>query len=162
MVEVRAGSSADIEAAWQCLGVVARERAYIAVLEPPPLEQSRIFWTGLIDKGHPFVVAVDGPKIVGWCHVDQVPRPIFAHVCSLAMGLLPAWRGFGLGRRLVATALDSARACGFERIELGVFGDNARAQRLYAAMGFVVEGTQVKRARWDGRYRDLVLMARAL
>jgi|SRR5436190_17948346 len=159
---VRAGDLGDIEGAWQCVGVVARERAYIGVLEPPPLEESRTFWTALIDKGHPFVVAVDGPTVVGWCHVAQVPRPIFAHVCSLGMALLPAWRGVGLGRRLVAAALESSRACGFERIELSVFGDNTRARRLYAAMGFVVEGTQVKRAKWDGYYRDLVLMARAL
>ena len=77
MADVRAGRLADIEGAWHCLGVVARERVYIAFLEPPALEQSRSFWTTLIDTGHPFLVAVDGPTVVGWCDVQPVPRPIF-------------------------------------------------------------------------------------
>ena len=63
MVEVRAGTLADIEGASHCVGVVASERAYIGFLEGPSLEQSRVFWTGLIDAGHPFVVAVDGPTV---------------------------------------------------------------------------------------------------
>jgi len=141
---------------------VARERAYIGFLEGPSLEQSRIFWTALIDKGHPFLVAVDGTRVVGWCDVQPVPRPIFAHVGVLGMGLLPAYRERGIGAQLMAAALEASRACGLERVELGVFADNERARRLYARMGFVVEGAQAKRAKIDGRYRDEILMARQL
>lgn len=159
---VRAGDLADIEGAWHCLGVVARERAYIGFLEAPPLEQSRSFWTSLIEKGHPFVVAADGGTVVGWCDVVPVPRPIFAHVGVLGMGLRPDWRGRGLGAELMAAALEASRRCGLERVELAVFADNERAQRLYAKMGFVVEGVQSRRAKIDGRYRDEILMAREL
>jgi L-amino acid N-acyltransferase YncA len=159
---VRAGGLADIEGAWHCVGVVACERAYIALLEPPPLEQSRSFWTSLIEAGHPFLVAVDGTTVVGWCNVVPVPQPIFAHVATLSMGLLPAYRGRGLGRQLMTLALEGARTCGLERVELTVFDGNERAQRLYAKMGFVVEGVQAKRAKMDGRYRDAILMARQL
>jgi RimJ/RimL family protein N-acetyltransferase len=161
-VQIRAGDPADIEGAWHCLGVVARERAYIGFLEAPPLEQSRSFWTSLIEKGHPFLVAADGGTVVGWCDVVPVPRPIFAHVGTLGMGLLPDWRGRGLGPRLMTAALEASRACGLERVELAVFADNERAQRLYARMGFVVEGVQSRRAKIDGRYRDEILMARQL
>lgn len=159
---VRAGDLADIEGAWHCLGVVARERAYIGVLEAPPLAQSRVFWTSLIEKGHPFQVAVDGGTIVGWCDVVPVPRPIFAHVGTLGMGLLPDWRGRGLGAELMTATLEASRTCGLEQVELAVFADNERAQRLYAKMGFVVEGVQSRRAKIDGRYRDEILMARRL
>jgi RimJ/RimL family protein N-acetyltransferase len=161
-MSVRAGALTDIEGAWHCVGVVARERAYIGFLEPPPLEQSRTFWTAQIENGHPFLVADDGTTVVGWCDVVPVPRPIFAHVGTLGMGLLPAYRGRGLGTALMTAALEASRACGLERVELGVFADNERAQRLYARMGFVVEGVQAKRAKIDGRYRDEILMARQL
>lgn len=161
-MSVRAGCADDIEGAWHCIGVVARERAYIGFLEPPLREQSRSFWTGLIEKGHPFLVAVDDGTVVGWCDVVPLPRPIFAHVGTLGMGLLPDWRGRGLGTELMAAALEACRACGLERIELAVFADNERAQRLYARMGFVVEGVQSRRAKIDGRYRDEILMARHL
>jgi RimJ/RimL family protein N-acetyltransferase len=161
-VEVRRGTPADIEGAWRCLDVVARERAYIDFLEGPPLEQSRSFWTALIDKGHPFLVAVDGRTVVGWCDVVPLARPIFAHVGTLGMGLLPAWRGKGVGGRLMTAALAASRACGLERVELAVFAGNERARRLYERMGFVVEGVQPRRAKIDGRYRDEILMARPL
>jgi len=141
---------------------VARERAYIDFLEAPPLEQSRSFWTSLIEKGHPFLVAVEGGTVVGWCDVVPVPRPIFAHVGVLGMGLLPEHRGRGLGTALMTAALEASRACGLERVELAVFADNERAQHLYARMGFVVEGVQSRRAKIDGRYRDEILMALAL
>lgn len=159
---VRAGDLADIEDAWRCVGVVARERAYIGFLEAPPLEQSRSFWTSLIEKRHPFLVAVDGGTVVGWCDVQPVPRPIFAHVGTLGMGLLPDHRGRGLGTALMTAALEASRARGLERVELAVFAGNERAQHLYAKMGFVVEGVQSRRAKIDGCYRDEILMARQL
>ena len=158
-VEVRAGQIADIEGARHCVDVVARERAYIGFLEAPPLEDSRNFWGGLIEKRYPFVLALDGERVVGWCDIAPVPRPIFSHVGTLGMGLLPDYRGAGLGTRLMAAALQAGRERGFERIELAVFGDNARARRLYEKAGFVVEGLRPGRAKIDGRYRDEVDMA---
>ena len=157
-VEIQPGRLSDLDDAWRCVGQVAQEHAYIGHLEPPPLTQSRRFWAALLEKGHPFLVAVDG-RAVGWCDVVPGPRPAVAHVGTLGMGLLPAYRGRGIGTRLLAAALRASRACGIERIELTVFADNERAWRLYLKKGFVVEGVQPRRAKIDGRYRDEVVMA---
>ena len=162
VVEVRRAGPADIEGASRCVDVVARERAYIGFLEGPTLEQSRSFWTPLIEQNLPFIVAADGAAVVGWCDVVPVPRPIFAHVGTLGMGLLPAYRSQGIGTRLMALAIEASRANGLERVELAVFADNLRARRLYEKMGFAVEGTRPRRAKMDGRYRDEVLMALVL
>jgi RimJ/RimL family protein N-acetyltransferase len=162
VVEVRRAVPADIEGASRCVDVVARERAYIGFLEGPALEQSRSFWTPLIEQNLPFIVAVDGVTVVGWCDVVPVPRPIFAHVGTLGMGLLPDYRGQGVGTRLMALAVEASRASGLERVELAVFADNHRARRLYEKMGFTIDGTRTRRAKIDGRYRDEVLMARVL
>ncbi len=164
VVEVRRAVPADIEGASRCVDIVARERAYIGFLEGPALEQSRSFWTPLIEQRLPFIVAadVDGATVVGWCDVVPVPRPIFAHVGTLGMGLLPDYRGQGVGTRLMALALEASRASGLERVELAVFADNQRARRLYEKMGFTVDGTRARRAKIDGRYRDEVLMALVL
>ena len=162
VVEVRRAVPADIEGASRCVDVVARERAYIGFLEGPALEQSRSFWTPLIEQNLPFIVAVDGVTVVGWCDVVPVPRQIFAHVGTLGMGLLPDYRGQGVGTRLMALAVEASRASGLERVELAVFADNHRARRLYEKMGFTIDGTRTRRAKIDGRYRDEVLMARVL
>lgn len=49
-------------------------------------------------------------------------------------------RGSGLGRALVALALDRARERGCRRVELDAERDNAAAVGLYAAMGFEDRG----------------------
>lgn len=153
---------ADIEGARHCVDVVARERAYLSFLEAPPLQDSVGFWSALIEKGYPFILAVDGETVVGWCDVRPEPRPVFSHIGTLGMGLLPAYRGASIGSRLMEAALTASRARGLERVELAVFADNLRARRLYERMGFIAEGRRPKRAKFDGLYRDEILMGRDL
>ena len=47
------------------------------------------------------------------------------------MGVLSAFRGKGLGLRLIRTALQAAWATGITRVELAVYADNAPAIALY-------------------------------
>jgi len=52
------------------------------------------------------------------------------------VGVLPAWRGQGLGRELLRWGIAELRARGAGVIELSVEADNERATRLYRAHGF--------------------------
>jgi GNAT superfamily N-acetyltransferase len=51
-------------------------------------------------------------------------------------------RGTGLGRQLMARAIDDARALGRRRMLLGVLGINANARAFYERQGFVLAGTR--------------------
>jgi GNAT superfamily N-acetyltransferase len=51
-----------------------------------------------------------------------------------------AARGTGLGKELVAFAIERARERGCRRLELDTGEDNARAQRLYRSLGFRPNG----------------------
>ncbi|MDA2809555.1 GNAT family N-acetyltransferase [Nocardiopsis sp. RSe5-2] len=53
------------------------------------------------------------------------------------MGVLPAAQGRGLGRRLVAAAIDRARELGCTRLFLGSHSSLAPAIHLYEEAGFV-------------------------
>jgi mycothiol synthase len=55
------------------------------------------------------------------------------------IGVLPAWRGRGLGRELLRWSVTTLRARGAERIELSVEAGNVRATGLYRAHGFEPE-----------------------
>jgi [ribosomal protein S18]-alanine N-acetyltransferase len=63
-----------------------------------------------------------------WALADEV------HVTNLAVD--PAWRGEGIGRRLLGTLLVQHRAAGARRAFLEVRPGNVEARRLYQGLGF--------------------------
>lgn len=141
------------------LDVVSRERKYLSFLEAPPLDQVRRFALDRIERGDPGYVAVVDGEVVGWCDITRLDRPIHAHRGALGMGIVAAYRGRGLGRKLIDATVAQARKAGFVRIELLVHSDNARAIALYDKVGFVREGVQRDAIYIDGEYRDAIAMA---
>jgi RimJ/RimL family protein N-acetyltransferase len=142
-----------------CLGEVARERQYLAMLDAPPLEQSRAFVLGQIQANAPHFVAIAEDAVVGWCDVIAKPRDTLSHSGTLGMGVRSAYRGRGIGKALMEATLAGARNRGFTRVELTVRVDNQRAMRLYERVGFKLEGTCRNHIRVDGKYYDSHLMA---
>jgi ribosomal protein S18 acetylase RimI-like enzyme len=52
------------------------------------------------------------------------------------LGVVPSYRGLGLGRALVRRALEGFYQAGLRRVYLEVTAENAAAVRLYRAVGF--------------------------
>jgi RimJ/RimL family protein N-acetyltransferase len=148
-----------IEAFHRMLDIVARERTYLAFLEAPPLEQTRAFIMNNIANNHVQLVGLADGELVGWSDVLPRDRPIHAHVGVLGVGLLPPFRGKGLGAALMRAALQEASSRGFVRIELTVRAGNARAVALYEKFDFKREGVCRDAIFIDGRYEDLIVMA---
>jgi ribosomal protein S18 acetylase RimI-like enzyme len=142
-----------------CLTVVMAERKYLAFLEPFSFTHTATFVAENIERGNPQLVADDAGQIVGWCDVRRESPPTYAHEGMLGMGLLPDYRGRGLGERLIRAALDAATRAGFERVSLSVYASNTRAMALYRKVGFVHEGTRVRGRKVDGAYDDIHMMA---
>lgn len=159
MIEIIAISEAHIESFHRALDTVARERRYLAFLEAPPLEAVRSFVLDMIAQGHPQFVALSGAEVVGWCDVRRHARPIYAHAGILGMGLLPPFRGQGIGTRLIRTTLVAAQAAGLSRVELSAREGNLIAIELYKKVGFAVEGMSRNAIRIDGVYENLIQMA---
>jgi ribosomal protein S18 acetylase RimI-like enzyme len=143
----------------RALDIVARERRYLAFLEAPPIEATRAFVLNNIKRGHPQFVAVTAGEVVGWCDVTPLDRPTQAHRGVLGMGLLPRFRGRGIGTKLTQSALAAARAFGLHRVELTVREHNTGAIELYKKAGFEIEGVQRDAVLVDGVYENVVCMA---
>ncbi|MBM3849050.1 MAG: GNAT family N-acetyltransferase [Verrucomicrobia bacterium] len=145
----------------EALGSVARERRWLAAVEPFSEAETHAFLAINRAAGVPQFVAVAGPLVVGWCDIVRLyPYPGYEHNGRLGMGVVAGWRGRGLGRALIDRALGAAAGAGFERVELEVYGSNTAAVALYRACGFEVEGVKRAMRRLDGRVDDVVCMAR--
>lgn len=142
------------------LDSVAREKKYLAWFQAPPVGSTREFVKQNIENDIPQFVALDGEKVVGWCDISlNVSRPVFSHVGTLGMGIISEYRGRGIGKELLLTALRKAKDIGLERIELEVYASNKAARALYEKLGFQVEGRKIKSAKIEGRYEDDFIMA---
>ena len=107
-----------------------------------------------------FLVAEDDGRIVGQLTLQGGKRRNVRHATTLGITVGRGYRGRGIGRRLMAYAIDWARAGGVvTRIELNVFVRNTNAIRLYESCGFEVEGRRRRAAQRDGEYLDDLVMA---
>lgn len=144
----------------EALGLVAREKKFLAFLDAPPIEAIQQFATLQEQENMPHLIAVsEDDRVIGWCDISPLDRPVFAHVGTLGMGIIPEYRGLGIGEKLINTALDMAKKRGLTRIELTVREGNLPAQRLYQKVGFEVEGVHKNAVLIDGVYENHVFMA---
>ncbi len=138
---------------------VAREKRFLALLEAPPEEDVRDFVRSNISCGNPHLVVLAETRVVGWCDIVRLARPTMSHRGALSVGLLPEWRGLGIGRQLLTQIIRLAWDRQFRRIDLVARADNTNAITLYKTFGFATEGLRHKAFFVDGQYFDLVDMA---
>jgi RimJ/RimL family protein N-acetyltransferase len=157
-VVIRPIALADVEQFQSVTDAVMRERRFLAFVEGFSIEEAATFVARNLRLRNPHLVADDNGRLVGWCDIRRETIPVYAHAGHLGMGLLPDYRGKGIGMRLLQAAIDEARAAGFERIELSVYAANTRTAALYRKAGFAHEGTRVRGKKLDGEYDDVHMM----
>ena len=130
--------------------------------ESPSMEEEQKWFAATLqaikDGNLVMVVAeVDG-HVVGWCDVRRVaPKTPNDHRGSLGVCVRKDFRGRGIGRALLAAAMEECRKK-FESLELTVLTNNEVAIRLYTEFGFKTYGIRPSAIRRGGRYFDERLM----
>jgi GNAT superfamily N-acetyltransferase len=109
-------------------------------------ETERLLPAGLATPGHHLLVAeeADTGKRVGYLWYGprtRVPDPAVAWLYDIFVE--ESERGRGVGRVMLGLFEDEARAEGYRRVELNVFGDNPTAIHLYGATGYVEMARQM-------------------
>ena len=158
VVTIRAAEPTDAQAladVFACAGVVAQ------TLQLPfrSVEEQRERLHAKPGR-HALVGVVEG-RVVGMLGLDVDANPRRRHCARLGMAVHDAYRGQGVGRALLAAAIELAEGwLGVWRLELQVYADNAPATGLYRRFGFEVEGRARHYALRTGEYVDALFMAR--
>jgi putative acetyltransferase len=155
--------SAEPEDAAQISALIGQHGVYEGLLQTPfAPNASRMEYHQKVEPQACRLVAVAGSEIVGSAGLHMASMSLRRmHVRSLGLGVALPWQGRGIGRRLLAQALDWAdNWAGVLRVELHVHADNERAMALYRSLGFVEEGRHKAYGLKNGRYVDSFSMAR--
>ena len=143
-VTIRPATTSDGDLLTQVLVLAAFWRAagpsgsVAEVLGDPHLAHYVAGWPRPGDVG---VVARCGQQLVGaaWARLLPVSDPGYGFVDEttpeLSMGVVPAWRGQGVGTRLLHALVGAAGEHGLAALSLSVERDND-ARRLYERAGF--------------------------
>ena len=143
-----------------------RSEGHAGVFRPvrplPTLEEEVSWVRSLVEHESSHLwVACEGAAVVGLLDFQGHRHPQMAHGGILGTSLLEAYRGRGLGKELMQTLIGWAtRHPRLRRIELEVFSSNAHAIHFYTRQGFVREGARRQAVEVEGRWCDIVLMAR--
>ncbi|HVE08242.1 MAG TPA: GNAT family N-acetyltransferase [Paraburkholderia sp.] len=138
-------------------------RQVTADLEPVSID-SRRAWFDEHDAGRrPLWVVEAGGKVIAWLSLsDFYGRPAYGRTAEVSIYLAEAARGKGLGKALLAEALEAAPRLGIDTVLGFVFGHNEPSLRLFHGFGFENWGVLPRVAVLDGVERDLVIVGRRL
>ena len=98
--------------------------------------------------------------IVCWGHLEPFGGSRKAHVARVGIAVAERARGQGLGTQMVAYLCEQAAAMGYCKAWATYHEPNAAAARLFAKLGFVVEGRFVAEELWEGEYVTVISAAK--
>ena len=128
--------------------------------EPPSLIDMADRRADVLAKGLPYLVAVDGSKVLGFAYCNWFkPRPAYRFSAEDSIYLAPAAQGQGLGRVLLNELGSQAERSGVRKL-IAVIGDssNLGSVAVHRSVGFRPVGV-LKSCGWKfDRWLDVVLM----
>lgn len=137
---------------------VAKEKKYIEMIEAPSLQSVSSFQAKMIQNKMPVYYLVYKKDVVGWIDISAPKNERMQHRGGLGMGILPSFRAKGFGSQLMKAALEHAKKCNLEKIELQVYNTNLNALQLYKKFGFNQTGFISKFRKVDNKTFDAIQM----
>jgi phosphinothricin acetyltransferase len=132
--------------------------------EPPSPSDMSSRRADVLEKGLPYLVAVDGDKVLGFTYCNWFkPRPAYRFSAEDSIYLAPDAHGQGLGRSLLTELMAQAEKAGVRKL-IAVIGDSANVSSIgvHQSVGFTYVGT-LKSCGWKfDQWLDVVLMETTL
>jgi L-amino acid N-acyltransferase YncA len=161
-MNVREARAGDLEAVVAIYNQTIPGRMATADLEPVTVAQRQEWWADHSPDRRPLWVAeAPGGAVAGWLSFgDFYGRPAYHATVEVGVYVDAGFHRRGVGRTLVAHALERAPGLGLRTLLAFTFGHNTPSLALFAAHGFAPWGRLPGVAELDGVRRDLVLLGR--
>jgi phosphinothricin acetyltransferase len=125
--------------------------------------EERREWLAARDPRHPVIVAESEDAIVGWGSLNVFnARPAYRHVADFSVYVERAWRGKGVGHRMLERLIELAREIGYHKMVLATFPTNEGGVKLYERLGFSRVGVYHEQGMLDGHWVDTLIMEKLL
>ena len=161
-VVVRRARESDAQAMADYMAALMAEKLEtITPREAPSVEDERdwVLQASFAERGM-ILMAEAGGEVIGLLDFWGGERPDNRHAGYFGMSVAKAWRGRGVGRRMLQWVIDEAHGWpDFCRIELECVAWNTSAIGLYESLGFKLEGRMVKAINLRGKPEDMLVMA---
>jgi len=167
MITIRPIQESDVTA-FLALRTQLDAETHFMMLEPGERDQDLVqqraeLRSVLAHANHTISLAVtEDQQLAGYLEAEGGRFRRNRHTAVIVLGILSAYRGQGIGTRLLQSIEAWAKTCGVQRLELTVMVHNDAAQALYTKMGFVIEGRRQWSLLIDGAFVDEYSMAKLI
>ena len=163
MVSIRDAREADLARIVAIYNQAVPGRRATADTEPVSVVSRRPWFEEHSADRRPLWVAERDRAIVGWLSFQSFyGRPAYAATAEVSVYVSSDAQRGGVGRQLLARAIERAPGLALETLVAFVFGHNEPSLRLFEAHGFTRWGHLPRVARLDGREADLLILGRRL
>jgi L-amino acid N-acyltransferase YncA len=162
-VQIRTAVPDDADALMEIYNPVVLTSTATFDLIPRTLEEQRA-WIGDRSGARVVLVAVDDQgRVAGYSALSPYrDRAAYATTVEDSVYVHEDHQGLGIGRLLLESLVDTARAHGFHAMMARIVSDHAASIGLHAACGFEIVGHEREVGRKFGRWLDVTLMQRLL
>jgi phosphinothricin acetyltransferase len=127
--------------------------------KPRTADDVRTWFDGI----HPIVVVEDESGVIAFASTSTYrPRECYAGIAEYSVYVARAARGRGAGRAAMLALIAEAERAGFWKLVSRIFPENTASLSLMRSLGFREVGVYEKHGRFDGEWRDVVIVERLI
>lgn len=163
MLTIRSATHADLPGILEIYNDAVLNTTATADYEPSSLEVRTAWFEERKAAGYPIFVAEESGRLLGWSALNPYkPRIGYRYTAEVSIYIAVDSRGKGLGKALLASLIEAAKAMKLHTLVGVIDGSNAVSLRLHANFGFEQVGNvreaYCKFGRWlDAVYVQLML-----
>jgi L-amino acid N-acyltransferase YncA len=109
----------------------------------------------------PRIVFRDDDRVAGWAALTRVSaRACYSGVAEVSVYIGGAFRGRGIGSKLLRALIEQSEADGIWTLQASIFPENEASVQIHLRHGFRVVGRRERIARLHDVWRDTLLLER--